>query len=79
MFLLVNYMPREIQVERFETEKEEVIEQIREPWMSDEDAVQAAKDVVRKKELQSELKSIDEDIAKLQAKRKEVATELSSY
>ena len=47
--------------------------------MTDEEAIQAAKDVVRKKELQEELTSLDTKIKELQTKRKEVATELEVY
>lgn len=48
-------------------------------WAQDADAVQAAKDVIRKKELEAELSALDTQIKELQAKRKETATELDSY
>ena len=64
--------------------KEQVTEvtnkpEIQESWMTDEEAVQAAKDVIRKKELQAELEQIDADIKGKQDRRKEVAKELDSY
>jgi uncharacterized protein YxeA len=64
--------------------KEQVTEvsnspEIPESWQTDEDAIKAAKDVIRKKELQAELKALDAEIAEKTAKRKEVAKELDSY
>lgn len=41
--------------ERLEPETLEVVTPVVEKWMTDEEAIQAAKDVVRKKELEAEL------------------------
>lgn len=78
MYLLIQFDFQEVQYERFET-KEVVEEVVKEAWQTDEEAIQAAKDVIRKKELQAELTQLDSEIAEKQAKRKEVANELASY
>ena len=57
----------------------EVAEEPKEAWMIDQEAIQAAKDVIRKKELQAELGQLDADIKAKQEKRKEVAKELDGY
>lgn len=57
----------------------EVIPEVKEQWQTDEDAIQAAKDVIKKKELQAELKQLDEDIKAKQEQRKKVADELTTY
>lgn len=66
-------------LEYVKEETMEVVEQQKEAWMLDEEAIQAAKDVIRKKELQAELEALDLEIKEKQAKRKEVALELESY
>ena len=48
-------------------------------WAQDEDAVKAAQEVIRKKELQAELASLDAQIKELQTKRKSVTDELTAY
>lgn len=57
----------------------EVAEEPKEAWMTDEEAIQAAKDVIRKKELQAELEKLDADIKSLQERRKVVTGELTTY
>lgn len=57
----------------------EVIPEVKEQWQTDEDAVQAAKDVIRKKELQAELETLDMEIKAKQEQRKKVADELTAY
>jgi hypothetical protein len=57
----------------------EVVEEPKESWMTDEEAIQAAKDVIRKKELQTELTSLKEMQASTTAKIKEVEKELGTY
>lgn len=54
-------------------------EEPKEAWMTDEEAVQAAKDVIRKKELQAELETLDMEIKAKQEQRKKVADELTAY
>lgn len=66
-------------LEYVKEETMEVVEEPKEAWMVDEEAIQAAKDVIRKKELQTELEALDAEIKEKQAKRKEVALELESY
>lgn len=57
----------------------EVVEEPKEAWMTDEEAIQAAKDVIKKKELQAELEQLDIEIKEKQEKRKQVATELNAF
>jgi hypothetical protein len=57
----------------------EVIKEVTPDWASDEEAVQAAKDVIRKKELQAELETLDMEIKAKQEQRKKVADELTTY
>jgi cell shape-determining protein MreC len=52
---------------------------VKEAWMTDEDAIQAAKDVIKKKELEAELASLDAEIKEKQARRKVVTDELTTY
>jgi hypothetical protein len=78
MYLLVNSNFGQVQYERYETT--EVKEEVEQPeWLQDADAVKAAEDVIRKKELQAELATLDAEIKERQEKRKQVATELDSY
>lgn len=48
-------------------------------WATDEDAVKAAKAVIRKKELEVQIAGLDEEIAKLQEQRKTASKELGTY
>lgn len=57
----------------------EVQEEPKEAWMLDEEAIQAAKDVIRKKELQAELETLDMEIKEKQEQRKQVAKDLGIY
>lgn len=57
----------------------EVVAPIVEKWQTDEDAIQAAKDVIKKKELEAELASLDAEIKEKQARRKAVTDELTTY
>lgn len=68
-------------VVRYEKTTPEVVtqEEVKEAWMTDEEAIQAAKDVIRKKELQTELDTLDAEIKAMQERRKEVAKELDSF
>lgn len=61
--------------------KEEVIKEVEKvpDWAQDEDAVKAAQAVIRKKELEAELTSLDAQIKELQTKRKSVTDELTTY
>lgn len=54
-------------------------EEPKEAWMLDEQAIQAAKDVVKKKELQAELEKLDIEIKEKQEKRKQITDELTTY
>lgn len=58
---------------------EVIKEEPKEAWQTDEEAIQAAKDVVKKKELQAELEKLDIEIKEKQEKRKQVATELNAF
>lgn len=57
----------------------EVTKEVTPDWAKDEDAVQAAKDVIRKKELQAELETLDMEIKAKQEQRKKVTEELTAY
>jgi hypothetical protein len=48
-------------------------------WAKDADAVKAAQDVIRKKELTAESESLGAQIKELQAKKAEVDKELGTY
>lgn len=69
------------EVVRYEKATPEVVTQEapKEAWMMDEEAIQAAKDVIRKKELQAELDTLDAEIKAMQERRKAVASELTAY
>ena len=51
----------------------------KELWMEDEDAVQAAKEVIRKKELERQETQLVEEITKKQEELDEVRKELGTY
>jgi hypothetical protein len=57
----------------------EVAEEPKEAWMLDEEAVQAAKDVIRKKELEAELANLKATQASTTAKIKELEKELGTF
>lgn len=72
--------PREtLKYVKSEVEVIREVEAPKEDWMLDEEAIQAAKDVIRKKELTAELERIDGEVKALQDRRKEVAKELDGY
>lgn len=50
-----------------------------EAWQTDDEAIQAAKDVIKKKELQAELLKLDTEIKEKQEQRKKVTEELTAY
>lgn len=62
-----------------ETVTMEVVPETKEAWMTDEEAIQAAKDVIRKKELQAELDALQIIQASTTARLKEVQKELDGY
>jgi len=64
-----------LDMETLEVETTVVLEK----WQTDEDAIKAAQDVIRKKELEAELTKLDAEIKERQEKRKEVAAELTAY
>jgi hypothetical protein len=55
------------------------IEEPKEAWMTDEDAVKAAQDVIRKKELEKESIELKAQIEELQAKKIIVDKELGTF
>ena len=57
--------------------KEEV--EVTPDWASDEDAVEAAKAVIRKKELEALVADLDSQMAELQAQKDEAEKELGTY
>lgn len=62
-------------------EKIQIIEKEieKEPWMLDEDAVKAAQDVIKKKELEAELSSLKAVQASTTEKIKALEKELGTY
>lgn len=61
-------------------EEEVVQEEVQlEAWQTDDEAIQAAKDVIKKKELQAELLKLDTEIKEKQEQRKKVTEELTAY
>ena len=70
---------QEIGWSRGETEVIEKTVEVHPDWAQDEDAVKAAQAVIRKKELETELKSLDAQIKELQTRRKSVTDELTTY
>jgi hypothetical protein len=50
--------------------------EVKPDWATDEDAVQAAKDVIRRKELEAERAVIAEEIKQLRAREMEIEKEL---
>lgn len=67
-----------------EVTKERVVEvektvEVKPDWSTDVDAVKAAQDVIRKKELTAESESLGAQIKDLQAKKAEVDKELGTY
>lgn len=87
MWLLVQY--RESETSAYEYVKEQTTEVVQnnpenpDSWklelLKDEDAVKAAQAVIRKKELEAELKEVDTQIKELQERRKSVTSELTTY
>lgn len=59
--------------------KEEVEKEIHPDWAKDEEAVAAAQAVIRKKELQKELESLNAEISVLENKKTEIEKELGTY
>lgn len=68
----------------------EVIEEPKEAWMTDEEAVKAAQDVIKRKQLKTELTILDttfdsltakyeEDVKNYKAKKIELEKELGTY
>lgn len=63
-----------------ENTKPEVIEkEVTPDWAEDADAVQAAKDVIRRKELEAELTQLEQAQAETQGRIEEVKEELAQY
>lgn len=60
-------------------ETTEVIKEVTPEWASDEDAVQAAQDVIRRKELEAELAGLEEENAAIEARMTEIEKELGTY
>lgn len=65
-------------VEEYEAD---VIEQeeVKPAWMTDEDAVKAAEDVIHRKALKAELEAVQGEIKALTARQTEIEKELGSY
>lgn len=76
MYIVVN-LPQDNIV--YEREEVEVTKEVTPDWASDEEAVKAAQAVIRKKELQAELATVNEEIKAKQTRKTEIEKELGTY
>lgn len=76
MYIVVN-LPQDNIV--YEREEVEVTKEVTPDWASDEEAVKAAQAVIRKKELQAELATVNEEIKVKQTRKTEIEKELGTY
>lgn len=60
-------------------EPQVIKEEVHPDWATDEDAVKAAQDVIKRKELEAELEVVQNEINSLVEKRKTLETELEQY
>lgn len=60
-------------------EREEVIKEVTPDWATDEDAVKAAQDVIRKKELEAELQQLQSEVEEREVRITEIEKELGTY
>lgn len=58
---------------------QEVVKEVTPDWASDEDAVKAAQDVIRRKELEAELNTVQSEIEALRARETALEKELGTY
>jgi hypothetical protein len=81
--VMVGVMAVLVQINQPDVEyvREEATLEVVEPevWMTDEDAIKAAKDVIRKKELEAELAILQSDLASTTSRIKDVEKELGTY
>lgn len=64
---------------QYERQVEEVIKEVHPEWATDEDAVEAAQAVIRKKELEAQEADLVGQISTLQEELDEVRKELGTY
>ena len=76
---LISYFNQPEIVDNVKIEKEVTEVEVTPDWATDEDAVKAAQDVIRKKELEAKEAEYVESITQLQAELDEVRKELGSY
>lgn len=76
MYVVIN-LPQDNIV--YEREEVEVTKEVTPDWASDEEAVKAAQAVIRKKELQTELATVNEEIKVKQTRKTEIEKELGTY
>lgn len=76
MYVVIN-LPQDNIV--YEREEVEVTKEVTPDWASDEEAVKAAQAVIRKKELQAELATVNEEIKVKQTRKTEIEKELGTY
>lgn len=60
-------------------EPQVIKEEVHPEWATDEEAVKAAQDVIKRKELEAELEVVQSEINSLVEKRKTLETELEQY
>ena len=77
-FVFGGYIPNSLTVEN-ETREVVVEKEVTPEWAQDEDAVKAAQDVIRKKELEAELAVLKEERAVITARMTEIEKELGRY
>jgi len=56
-----------------------IVEEVTPDWAEDEDAVKAAQDVIRKKELEAELAQLESEVEERNARITEIEKELGTY
>ncbi len=77
MYAVVNYEWEDIVVERIENLEVETPVEVPK-WQTDEDAIKAAQDVIRKKELQAELAQVEKETAEVKATYEAKTAELKA-
>ena len=60
-------------------EQQEVIKEVRPDWAEDEDAVQAAQDVIRRKELEAEKAQLQDEVRQREDRINQIDKELGYY
>jgi hypothetical protein len=76
---IVSYKETSLPVYHKEVTEVTIQEEVKEAWMTDEEAIQAAKDVIKKKELEAELKDLQAVQASTTERIKQLQKELGTF